>query len=568
MTTKNLLSWNNLTITANRKNIISQANGYISSGLCAIMGHSGSGKTTLLSALAKRVQDNKMNISGDLLLNNQQYNHSLIKKISGYVMQDDIVHSYLTVYETLKYIAELKMHTTNEKLLDRVEYIINKMDLINCRDNIIGNIWDKGISGGERKRLCIAIELLTNPKILFLDEPTSGLDSMTAYNLIISLKQLADEGCMVIITIHQPSNDLVCLFDNLILMKTGSIYYNGPVIDAINYITTTFNQPNINYSNIMLSNEINIKPKIIYTLIDISVNNQFEITTNQSWYRECNVLFRRNIKYYTRNVKLILFNIISTIIVSFFTCSSVWNNIGTHKSSVPLRQAVLFFCVIHQGIISSLQGTHSFPLERIIMLKERKVGTYNISAYFIAKIFADMIFQIIYPIIFTCITYYNIGLQPDVSKFFIFMSFMILASISATSLASMISCIFHTIELSTIILGLLYEISRLYGGWFISPKLMSIYPNWKFADSLSYIKYSFVGVSLNENNNLLITCLSNELTNTSCIIPPLNIPPYTGNAFNSYYGYNEYTISFCAGILLIYIFGCKLITYLALKYNI
>jgi ATP-binding cassette subfamily G (WHITE) protein 2 len=124
------------------------------------------------------------------------------------------------------------------------------------------------------------------------------------------------------------------------------------------------------------------------------------------------------------------------------------------------------------------------------------------------------------------------------------MGFMILASMAATSMSNMISCICVSIELSTIVLAAVYEISRLYGGWFISPKLLFQYPNWKFADSLSYIKYAFVGVSLNENDGLLITCTQSELDSTNkCIIPPINTPPYTGEAFNSFYGYDNYTKS-------------------------
>jgi len=148
------------------------------------------------------------------------------------------------------------------------------------------------------------------------------------------------------------------------------------------------------------------------------------------------------------------------------------------------------------------------------------------------------------------------------------MGFMMLSSMAATSMSNMISCICVKIELSTIVLAAVYEISRLYGGWFISPKLLLSYPEWQFADVLSYIKYSFVAISLNENDNLLITCLPSELNqNGQCVIPPLNTSPYTGSAFNKYYGYDNYTINYCAGVLIAYIFMSRLIGYIALKYN-
>ena len=109
------------------------------------------------------------------------------------------------------------------------------MDLTKCRDNIIGNNWNKGISGGERKRLCIAIELISEPKILFLDEPTSGLDSKSSYDLIFILKQLANEGCMIICTIHQPSSEIFEMFDNLCLMAQGRMAYIGSSKEAENF---------------------------------------------------------------------------------------------------------------------------------------------------------------------------------------------------------------------------------------------------------------------------------------------------------------------------------------------
>lgn len=144
---------------------------------------------------------------------------------------------------------------------------------------------------------------------------------------------------------------------------------------------------------------------------------------------------------------------------------------------------------------------------------------------------------------------------------------MILTSMAATSLANMISCLCVGIEMSTVVLAAAYEISRLYGGWFISPSLMTTFPKWKFADVLSYIKYSFVGVSLNENLHLLINCDTNELSSSGkCVIPPTNTAPYDGAAFNSYYGYDQYTIAGCAGGLIIYIVVCRILAYLGLRF--
>jgi ABC-type multidrug transport system ATPase subunit len=578
-----LLSWSNLTVLSVKTNthLINNLNGYIKNGFCAIMGQSGSGKTTFLSALSKRISNN-MKLYGNTYINNKEYTKRDLKNLSGYVMSDDILHAELTVYETLFYNAELKTprNTKKEEILIKIEEILKYMDLHDCRDTMVGDFWNQGISTGEKKRLCVAIELITEPKILFLDEPTSGLDSKSALILIEKLKQITNDGCMVVCSIHQPQNKIFKLFDNLILMNNGNIVYNGPIIHLIESISykysNTTDENNISYGDILLEECINNDTSFLMknnNLLDIDIssyNNSsiFKNKDKQTWIKQFEILFRRNMMCQFRNWKILLVNISCNIIVSFFTCTSVWYNIGTNKKSVSLRQAALFFCIIHQGFVASLQGTHTFPLERNIMIRERKVGTYYLSSYYISKIVSDFLIQIIHPIIFTSIVYYNIGFQPSIDKFFIFMGFMILSSMSATSISNMVSCICIRIDLSTIVLAAIYEISRLYGGWFISPKLLISYENWRFADALSYLKYSFIGISLNENNNLLITCSPSELSkDNKCVIPPLNVPPYTGEAFKEYYGYNDYTINYCAGILIVYIFMARLIGYLALKYN-
>jgi ATP-binding cassette subfamily G (WHITE) protein 2 len=120
--------------------------------------------------------------------------------------------------------------------------------------------------------------------------------------------------------------------------------------------------------------------------------------------------------------------------------------------------------------------------------------------------------------------------------------------------------------MSTVVLAMAYEIVRLYGGWFISPKLMATYPDWEFADAMSYIKYAFVGVSLNENDGLTLTCLPSEYKDGKCSMPPLTASPFDGHAYNAYYGYNRYTIDFCFGLLIAYVIICRVIAYLALRY--
>ncbi|RYH22358.1 ATP-binding cassette domain-containing protein, partial [archaeon] len=163
---------------------------------------------------------------GEFRLNGREYSRHVLKAMSAYVMQDDLLHAELTVQETLWYSAALRMpyHTPPTKREERISELLTLLGILHCRDVIIGDSRHKGISGGERKRVSVAIELLNRPKLLFLDEPTTGLDSNTAYSLTKILKQLADIGeCTVVCTIHQPMPKIFQLFDNLILMKKGGL---------------------------------------------------------------------------------------------------------------------------------------------------------------------------------------------------------------------------------------------------------------------------------------------------------------------------------------------------------
>ena len=139
------------------------------------MGPSGSGKTTLLSTLSLRLDPSKMDITGEFRLNGRKYSKAALKAMSAYVMQDDLLHAELTVQETVLYQAKLRLlHSekpvAQQEILDRVEDVLALMGITHVRNVIIGDSVRKGVSGGERKRVCVAIELLNRPKLMFLDE--------------------------------------------------------------------------------------------------------------------------------------------------------------------------------------------------------------------------------------------------------------------------------------------------------------------------------------------------------------------------------------------------------------
>ncbi|KAG1660600.1 Protein white [Nymphon striatum] len=204
--------------------------------IVAIMGSSGSGKTTLLNVL-NRKNCGSFKVSGSIRVNNKKMDKKFAK-LSAYVQQDDLFYPTLTVKEHLKFQAALRMdrHIRHEERMSKVDKVIIDFGLKKCENTKIGGVLlqmvFKGISGGEKKRLAIASEVLTNPSVLFLDEPTSGLDSFMAESVIDSLINLARLGRTVICTIHQPSSQLFSKFDKLMLLSNGRVAFFGSLTDA------------------------------------------------------------------------------------------------------------------------------------------------------------------------------------------------------------------------------------------------------------------------------------------------------------------------------------------------
>jgi ABC-type multidrug transport system ATPase subunit len=210
--------------------IISALSGHFSPGrMTALMGPSGSGKTTLMDIIAGRKRG-MGKIQGEILYGGSTTPPSL-KNLVGYVEQFDTLIGELTVEQMLMYTAELKLARgiTRAEKQKRVDSVVEKLRLSKCRTTLIGNVLKRGISGGQAKRVNIALSLITQPSILCLDEPTSGLDSSMANEVCLLLSNLAQGGCTVLAAVHSPTSYAFSLFNDLFMLHSGgrSIYCGG-----------------------------------------------------------------------------------------------------------------------------------------------------------------------------------------------------------------------------------------------------------------------------------------------------------------------------------------------------
>ncbi len=210
------------------KSILKPVTAKFESGvLNVVMGPSGSGKTSLLNLMAHRLYDSASTsylTGGEMLYGGADPSDDVVRSVSSYVCQDDdALLPTLTVRETLHFAAGLRLPIwmSKQEKIQRAESVLLKLGLRECADNLIGNELIKGISGGEKRRVTIAVQILTEPRILLLDEPTSGLDAFTAASIIECLRGLADEGRTLVLTIHQPSSNLFRSFGNILLLARG-----------------------------------------------------------------------------------------------------------------------------------------------------------------------------------------------------------------------------------------------------------------------------------------------------------------------------------------------------------
>lgn len=264
--------------------------------LIGLMGASGSGKSTLLSVL----NGSELPSSGRVLINGIDIhkNPDKLEGIVGFIPQDDLLMDDLTVFQNLYYSARLCFgHYSRKEIGDLVEKVLLNLGLSEIRNLKVGSPLEKTISGGQRKRLNIGLELLREPTVLFVDEPTSGLSSRDSENIMDLLKELSLRGKMIFVVIHQPSSDIFKMFDTLIILDVGGfqIYYGNPA-ESVNYFQDIINAANKNPGACPECGNIN--PEQVFNIIETRVVNEYGRFTHTrkvspgQWYQ----YFKQKIK--------------------------------------------------------------------------------------------------------------------------------------------------------------------------------------------------------------------------------------------------------------------------------
>lgn len=507
----------------------------------AIIGPSGAGKTTLLNVLTKRNLSN-LKTTGSVKVNGIRAERSYMRQVCAYVQQDDCFIGSLTVEEHLKFMANLKMGKEygREEQERRVRSVMRDLGLDKIATSIIGTRTRKGISGGEKKRLAFASEILTSPPILICDEPTSGLDSFLAYQVVCVLKKLAETRNMtIVLTIHQPSSQVFALFDSVYMMVNGSVAFCGTLALAekmwagLNMpIPMNFNPSDHYLSTMSIRNskeEVMKKGQIerICQTFKYSENGKeiFKESSGRdvderdraysedwrrryassfhnrplfgaSFFQQIRALTWRASKTVLREPTLLKVQIFQSIIIAVLTGLIYTNNSPIDQRKIMNINGSLYQMISNMAFMFQFSVVHHFCLEMPTFYRETSSRLYRISAYFIAKNLAELPSYIISAVLFTSILYWMSGLVPLIDSFFIYILVGILVQNIAISIGYLFSCAFGTVNLAVAVMPIFVVPMMAFGGFFINQDTLQ----WYFVPMkyLSYFGYGYEAVAIGQ----------------------------------------------------------------------
>ncbi|NXS11245.1 ABCG2 protein, partial [Neodrepanis coruscans] len=522
------------------KKILHNVYGIMKPGLNAILGPTGSGKSSLLDVLAAR--KDPAGLSGEVLIDGIPQPPNF-KCISGYVVQDDVVMGTMTVRENLQFSAALRLPSSisiKEKE-ERVTQIINELGLSKVADAKVGTELIRGVSGGERKRTNIGMELITEPPVLFLDEPTTGLDASTANAVLILLKKLSRRGRTIIFSIHQPRYSIFKLFDSLTLLATGKVLYHGPAKQALEYFSSIgyecepFNNPadffldvingdstavaaskedhrpedkgkadNVDSSVVdvlhqkYLSSSLYQSTKEALSKVELGRGSkrrvskqEHEITYANGFLTQLYWVSKRSLKNLIRNPQASIAQIAVTIILALVV-GAIFFGVKLDRSGIQNRVGSLFFVTTNQ-CFSSVSAIELFIRDKKLFVHQYTSGYYRVSAYFLALMIGDLLPMRTAPaIIFSCISYWMIGYQAVAGRFFFFMLTLVLVSYTATAMSLAISAGMDVVAVANLLITICFVLMLIFSGLLVNLPSVMGWLNW-----LKYFSIPRYGLTVN-----------------------------------------------------------------------
>ncbi|PON55900.1 ABC transporter-like [Parasponia andersonii] len=553
------LTWKDLWVTVSsgknsKRPILQGLTGYAKPGeLLAIMGPSGCGKSTLLDAVAGRLSS-KTRQSGDILINGQK--RTLAYGTSAYVTQDDALITTLTVREAVHYSAQLQLPdsmTVTEKK-ERAELTIREMGLADAVNTCIGGtgLGSKGLSGGQKRRVSICIEILTRPKLLFLDEPTSGLDSAASYYVMSRIAALdlqsrrgggAGTRRTVVASIHQPSSEVFQLFDSLCLLSAGKTVYFGPASAADEFFTRsgfpcpTHQNPSDHFLKTInkdfdqlqdIEQGLPVGALRTEEAIDTLVKSykasesyqqvQKQVTeicstkqgncgalekqrSHAGFLTQCIVLTRRSLINMYRDLGYYWFRLAIYVVLSI-GLGTIYTNIGYTNGSIQARSSLIMF-VSSFLTFMTIGGFPSFVEDMKVFGRERLNGHYSATSFVVGNTLSAQPYLIMIALVPGALTYFLPGLRHGYEHFLYFVIVLYACMMLVESLMMIVAGLVPNFLLGIITGAGIQGVMILGGGFFRLPRdLPQLF--WRYPlYYISFHRYAYQGLFKNEFEGML-----------------------------------------------------------------
>lgn len=593
---------------AGSKKILNDLQGEFRSGeLVAILGPSGAGKSTLLNSL---VGLGTKGMTGTILVNNQVMDAESFRKVCCYIMQKGELLPYLTVSEAMMVSANLKLGASVSKREKKViiDEILTAMGLDKSVDTRC-----KNLSGGQKKRLLVAVELVDNPPLMFLDEPTSGLDSSSSVQCVSLLKSLALGGRTIVCTIHQPNARTFEMFDQLFVLAPGHCIYQGPTRSLVPFLAThqlicpsyhnpadfvievamghhgpvqpiltneinrhikeklkehenricdrinEIDQPN-NRNSIsgerfrILSSELELSPKDENSFNSQKNEGEFDVCERTSGLFQFYVLLKRTFTSTFRDLQLTQLRLVSHFAIGLLI-GYLYLNKGQDASNITNNAGCIFFTGMFLMFSSMMPTILTFPLEMTVYKREHLNNWYSLGPLYLAKTLADIPFQVFFTIVYVSIVYYMTDQPQEIERFSMFLFVNILLSLVASCIGLLTGTAL-SIETGTYFGPVSCIPCILFSGFFLS--LDSIPRTLQWLGSISYLRYAFEGsmLSLYGYGRAKLDC--------SEVYCHFRVP----SQFLKHLGMQDASYWYDCTLLFIFVVVLRLITYFVLKSKI